>query len=108
VRAVLRVSAAVEDWAPVFAFFAGTTSAKYNDKQIEQLARQGLERGWCNLCDSPVEGNGDKHVKAHMRDLREWRKRRARDAAKKSAAGLKAHRQEKKLLSDIEPMEEDE
>jgi hypothetical protein len=44
----------------------------------------------------------------HMRELRDWRKRRARDAAKKSKAGLAAYQKERALVNQmIEPIEED-
>jgi hypothetical protein len=65
-----------EDWAPVFAYFSGTNSKKFNDKQIEALARQGADRAWCNLCDAPLVGSVERHVNKHMRDLASWHRTR--------------------------------
>jgi hypothetical protein len=101
----------VEQWAPQFAFFAGTTNAKFTDAQILAMA---VSPGgdWCNLCNAPVpEGElAERHVKQHGRELREWRKRRRREAEKRSISGLKAARAEKKLAAETinEPTEEDE
>lgn len=66
-----------ENWCPVYVFYNGTTSPKFNDSQIETLARQGTEQGWCNLCDAPLVGDRDAHVAAHMAQLRKWKRERS-------------------------------
>jgi hypothetical protein len=101
----------VDVWAPQFAFFTGTTNAKFTDSQILAMA-VSPGGAWCNLCDAPVpEGDtAERHVKQHGRELRDWRKRRRREAEKRSISGLKAARAEKKLAAETinEPTEEDE
>jgi hypothetical protein len=43
-----------------------------------------------------------------MRELRDWRKRRARDAAKKSKQGLATYRKERALTESVlEPQDEE-
>lgn len=65
-----------EDWCPVFAYFNGGVSPKFNDNQIETIARQGADEGWCNLCDAPMVGDREAHVRTHLRQLASWRRTR--------------------------------
>jgi hypothetical protein len=88
---------AVEEWAPVFVYYAGTTIPKYNDTQIEALIRQGGLRGWCNIGDAPMEGNVEQHVRAHMRELRDWRARRQKEQAKQAKQRLGLARRERQM-----------
>jgi hypothetical protein len=96
-----------DEWAPEFAYF-GNGSAKYSDSDIERIAISSARRDYCNLCDAPFSGTAAKHTAAHMRDLRAWRARRAREAAKKSKVGLATYQKERALANQmIEPIEED-
>jgi hypothetical protein len=94
----------------MFAYFSGTGSVKYTDKEIERIAISSADPGYCNLCDAAFAGAGDKHVRAHMRDLREWRKQRRREVEKAGAARLKNARAERRLVRESirEPTEEEE
>lgn len=65
-----------EVWCPIFAFYGGSTSPKFNDSQIETLAKQGVDNGWCNLCDAPMPAERDAHVQQHMTQLATWRRQR--------------------------------
>lgn len=82
-------------WCPIFAYYGGTSSPKFNDSQIEGIARQGTERGWCNLCDAPLVGDRDAHIEAHMRQLRKWRRERGAQIDRERAARAREARKAK-------------
>lgn len=95
-----------DDWCPIYVYYHGTSAAKFTDSQIEGIARAGVERGWCNLCDAPQTDDKEAHVKQHMRDLRAWRKRRGAVIDKERTARLAEARRERKREKDAEAIAE--
>jgi hypothetical protein len=99
----------VDVWAPLFLTYAGSGAAKFTKEQIlaDGFAITGNH---CKLCDDTVTGSAKDHMRKHRKDLTAWLARKRTEAAKKSQAGLAAHRKEKQLQKEIihEPTEADD
>lgn len=108
----------VEQWAPIFLFYEGTSAPKFKAEQVLDPAfalhrSTRLTRSFCKLCDSLVpEGETDVvHMKEHRAELEKWQARRRKEAAQRSNAGLKAARAARaetaRVLAEITPEEDD-
>jgi hypothetical protein len=86
----------VDQWAPIFAFYGGTTVPKYTDAQIAAIAVSTVDRTWCHLCDASFTGIADEHVSEHMVELREWHQRRSATLTEMSKSRLAAARAKRK------------
>jgi hypothetical protein len=91
----------VEQWAPLFLFFAGTSEAKFTKEQVLD-PKFALAGSYCKLCDCHFEGSGVKHMREHRKQLTAWLDKRKRENRKRSKAGLATWRKEQELLAKTE------
>lgn len=91
----------VEQWAPMFLFFAGTSETKFTKEQVLD-PKFALVGPYCKLCDHRFTGSGVEHMREHRKELTAWLNKRKRDNRKRAKAGLAAWRKEQELLAKSE------
>ncbi len=91
-----------DDWCQSFAYYANSSTPKYNDQQIETLAMTGgAEFDWCVLCDGKLKGSRTKHVREHMRQLRTWKAEREARMETARVSRLAEARAERKRQKEL-------
>ena len=75
----------------------------FTDEQIlapSYAISEFSDGAWCKLCDSRIIGSPEKHLSAHARELRAWRRGEDRTIGAKKVASLKLAREAKRLRQE--------